>query len=106
MILIKGNVKIELSHQGEGWDGDYDNKDPNDTPLLRFDVSVMDNGEWVEVENASYCTQLSEKETEETKKKALIYLMDYLYEPVSTGTSVKRLCQKLSWIKKENLEMV
>jgi hypothetical protein len=84
---------------GEGFYGDYD-PDPssNDLPLLRFSVYVRINGEWVAVEDASYCTMMSVNVPKTVLQKALEYIMDEVYEPLSQGYSVKKLCERLSWI--------
>jgi len=72
LSLDNGEVLIEWSRLGEGWNGDYDPYDPEDVELLRFDVSVsvrhpkvdeftegyIHDGEWVAVPDASYCTQV------------------------------------------------
>ena len=59
--VSKGDVEVSFCFLNEGWEGDYDPTDPDDVPLLRFDVSKWDKNcnEWSAVEDASYCTQLS-----------------------------------------------
>ena len=98
LALIKNNIKIEWTELGEGLSGDYDSDDPDDFELLRFDVSLFKNGEWSEINDASYCTMFPVNTTERHKIKGLIYLMDEIYEYASVGNSIKKLCEKLSWI--------
>jgi hypothetical protein len=98
MELIKGIVRIEWVELGEGISGDYDPNDQNDIELLRFDVDRKINGEWEEVSDASYCTLFPVDAPEELKKKALEFLMSEIWEEVDSGHSIKRLCQRLSWI--------
>lgn len=99
MELVLGKVKVEWVELGEGLYGDYDPDDPYDIELLRFDVSVMgEDGEWKEVPDASYCTRFPASASDKMKAIGLELLMDELYEPVSQGHSVKRLCENLSWI--------
>ena len=41
--VIRGDRKVEWVDIGEGWNGDYDPDDPDDTALLRFDVLELTN---------------------------------------------------------------
>ena len=69
-------LKVELVDIGEGLQGDYNENDPKDIPLMRFDVYIrnpeayeenlksekpLDDSYvgWEAVEDASYCTNLS-----------------------------------------------
>jgi hypothetical protein len=98
--LIKENVKIEWVDLGEGWDGDWDPDNPDDEPLLRFDVYRLDEkiNDWVEIPDASYCTMFPANSPRRVRKKGLKFLMDEIFEPCSVGHSVKKLCERLSWI--------
>jgi len=78
VVSKDGLVKVTLDWLGEGNDGDYQENDPEDAPLLRYDVyrlqkpgDEMDsfflddtspvsdpNGEWRPVADGSYCTLL------------------------------------------------
>ena len=98
MELIKNNVKVEWVGLGEGLNGDYDPNDPEDIELLRFDVSVLVDGEWTDPGDASYCTMFPVSSTIEEQGEALALLLGEVYEWASQGHSVKRLCQRLSWI--------
>jgi len=110
LTLTDGTVLVEFTDLGEGWDGDYQENDPNDTSLLRFDVSVHrnltvahdrceDNGtEWLPVQDASYCTQMPVDTDVTVLEKALRHIMSEVRDPLKAGHSIKRLCEKLSWI--------
>jgi hypothetical protein len=90
--MTDGTITVEVEHAGEGWSGDYDPDDPNDEPLLRF--YVMRDGE--QVDDASYCT-LTVDENGNADKLAAIVLAR-VTAPVESGESIKKLCERLSWI--------
>ena len=92
--LTDDRVRVDLEHIGEGWSGDYDPDDPKDQPLLRFDVYLNDEP----LDDASYCTQLPDTLDDTTRGKALRYLMDQVKDPAESGHSIKKLCERLSWI--------
>jgi hypothetical protein len=104
--LTKGIVKIEWVELGEGWSGDYDPDDPKDVELLRFDVFKKENGEWAEVSDASYCTLFPVNSSDDLKRKGLEFLMQEIWEEVDSGHSIKKLCERLSWIEPEWVEKV
>ena len=100
MELIKGNVKIEWADIGEGLSGDFNPDDPDDIALLRFDVYVQspEDGEWLAVDDSSYCTMMPASESEDLLMNALKYLMEEIFPGASQGYSIKKLCERLSWI--------
>jgi hypothetical protein len=111
--LEEDNVKVELSWIGEGWNGDYQADDPNDEPLLRFDISAHkslnnpyaepDNGDgWEPILDASYCTQLLACD-KPIAIKALRHIMDVVKPEVLRGYSIKKVCERLSWISDSDL---
>lgn len=112
MVSVKDDViRVDLVNIGEGLCGDYNPNDPDDIELLRFDVYVSNpdgdeeyNTEWLEMEDASYCTMIPANAPMKTliEKAKLIHKRyrekiasyeDYLY-----GPSVKKLGEELSWI--------
>lgn len=101
--LIKNNVRVSLSDEcNEGWNGDYNPDDPNDEMLLRFDVSVrVCQDEWVYLE--SYCTQLPNTISTEQAVNALRHIMFHVYDGVVANNSIKRTCERLSWISPEDV---
>lgn len=66
-----GDLRMELEHMGEGYNGDYDEDDPDDVPLLRFafmsrrldaPLGEDDGEEWEELELGSYCIEVDARE--------------------------------------------
>jgi len=107
--LIDGDVKVSLEYIGEGWDGDYDSDNPEDTRLLRLDVQVHKKledvydhaeyyDEWNNINDASYCTGMPLDTPDDVIKKALRYLMDLCKPEIKQNYPIKRLCEKLSWM--------
>ncbi len=101
--LIKDNVKVTLDDEtNEGYFGDYNPEDPDDALLLRFSVDFMPAGEseWQEVDDSSYCTRVPSSEVNSDRANALLNcIMDEVYSPLQGGYSIKKTCEKLSWIK-------
>lgn len=98
---IKGDVKVTLEWIGEGFTGDYDESDPEDLRLMRFDVYKRDGNnpdEWIQVDDSSYCTLISLDTPDEIKEQAVRCLMDEFYDAVKSGYNVKKLGEGLSWI--------
>lgn len=98
--LVKDNVKVIWENIGEGINGDYDEDDPEDENLLRFTVYVNDDGEWIEVDNASYCTRVSADKDNEYLMVLLNLLMHEFYDVLHDNIyhSVKKLAEAMSWI--------
>jgi hypothetical protein len=95
--LTANGVTVELDDIGEGLSGDYDPEDKDDIPLLRFTV-LKDNEP---VEDASYCTQVPTNVTITEATKILGAIMNEVAEPLEQGYSIKKMCERLSWIDKE-----
>lgn len=95
-----GNVLVEWENLGEGICGDYNPEDPDDVNYLRFYVSVKYDGEWVDIDDASYCTMMPADTDREILVKALKYLLSEFSEPLNADPycSVKSLGERLSWI--------
>jgi hypothetical protein len=98
LTLIRDTVRIDWDELGEGWDGDFDPDDPTDMELLRFSVYRLENGEWVEVEDSSYCTRTPVGTSEAIRQRLLEGLMDEFHDEVVAGHSVKKLGERMSWI--------
>ena len=97
--LEAGNVKVEWAELGEGWSGDYDPTDPDDVELLRFDVFVKDkDGAWETPQDCTYCTRVPVSATPEQRAKLLKIILDKVCETIQNRMSVKKICEKLSWI--------
>ena len=109
--------RVVLEWIGEGNSGDYDPSDPEDCPLLRFSVSrwykvgespknyfadydanhVFESDEFVQVSDASYCTQLDARAPRAKLEKAAQIILDHVEGDVASETSIKRICEQLSW---------
>lgn len=88
MELIRDNVKVEWEASGEGLNGDYDPKDPNDMECLRFNVSVFRDGQWEKKENASYCTFFPASATADEQIEGLEVLMERFYQALHDDIDV------------------
>ena len=95
--LTAQGVTVELEDIGEGLSGDYDPKDKDDVPLLRFTVLKGDEP----VEDASYCTQVPTNITIVEATKILGAIMNEVFEPIMQGHRIKKMCERLSWIDRE-----
>ncbi|WP_114947641.1 hypothetical protein [Microvirga calopogonii] len=99
-IIATGDTfQASLEWIGEGEDGDYRPADPNDRPILRFDVSQKgDNGEWEDVPDSSYCTQLDARLPRPVRELAASLILKSVEEAHAAGLSLKRVCERLSWM--------
>lgn len=111
MSIFDDVLRVDFVNIGEGICGDYDPEDPEDINLLRFDVYVFNPDgdeeyltDWVEVEDASYCTQIAADTDASVLSKLIGRLFrEYRdaidsYEDYLSGPSVKKLGERLSWI--------
>ena len=95
--LTVNNITVELEDIGEGLSGDYDPEDKDDIPLLRFTVLKGDEP----VEDASYCTQVPTIISITEATKILGAIMNEVHDPVMQEYSIKKICERLSWIDRE-----
>ncbi len=102
-ISESDGVRVEIEDIGEGISGDYDENDPEDIPLVRFYISCLVNGEWEELEDASYCTQLPATLDENLLKVATDIILEEVKDRILEGHSIKKICERLSWIGEENV---
>jgi len=98
-------VRVELVDIGEGHSGDYNPNNPKDEKLLRFYVQQKAFDYWQDVNNASYCTLIPESTTQEEQNKLVKILYDEVVDKVESGCSIKKLCERLSWISPEWIKM-
>lgn len=105
MIAEDDTIRVCLSNIGEGTCGDYNEDDPEDENLLRFDILYKDPAnpdmEWTEVEDASYCTNIPANSSEKHLKIAITNIFNRYREVadlIISGCSVKKLGEELSWI--------
>lgn len=96
MQLAEGNYKAEWVNIGEGWDGDYNPNDPDDTPLLRFDTYRKNGDEWEPIDDGSYCTAMPVGTPDNILLRALQLIVADLNAVVDL--SPKRALEALSWM--------
>jgi len=97
-------VLVEWTDLGEGFEGDYNPDDPEDIALLRFDISLIDNGELIPIDDASYCTQVPVDTDDEILKAGLEMIMDEIFDAVILGNSIKKACERMSWISIKSIQ--
>lgn len=109
--LTKGGLVMDLDWIGEGYDGDFDEDDPEDDCLLRFSfyVSSDENDELTELDDSSYCTHLSLRLSLVERLYAAGAIFKEVYdvtgpEPDAWGSGVKRACEALSAINLQDIK--
>ena len=106
-IIIDNWLKIEWDHIGEGYNGDYNPNDPEDCPLYRFYVSTIVTSEfeeyWEQVDSASYCTQVTDDVSSFELMGGLFIIAVAIFKPLQEGESIKKICEKLSWLSNKDL---
>jgi hypothetical protein len=90
--VIKGNKRVTWEYLDEGLCEYYDPNDPDDVPLLRFSCSELIDGEWQEMDNASYCTRMPI----DSPKEYLLRGAEIILEAIE-DISYKRELEHLSW---------
>ena len=107
-----GMVKVEWVDLGEGYYGDFDDDDPTDEPLLRFDAYVRwtgtdaderrslewiwDDPEWGIKSDGSYCTNVPTVTDDETLEMLAGVIANRLAESLDNG-GWKRTAESMSW---------
>jgi hypothetical protein len=87
---------IALSYIGEGINGDYDSENPEDVPLLRYDVCEKVDGEWEPLHNGSACCQLIASEKRSDLKKAAKEMLNIITN--ADSKHLNSVVQLISWI--------
>lgn len=101
LVVIHGNNMVSIEWIGEGVDGDYNENDAGDLPMLRFYCSKYNDevGDFEELPSGSYCTNL----TTATPRSALLIYADMLLTAIEEGEDYRHKLEELTWIKKESL---
>ena len=86
-------VRVSFVELGEGLSGEYNEADPGDVELLRFDVATIVDGEWETVDDGSYCTNVPAAATAEQRQSILAFVHSQLGEAPR-----KRVMEALSWV--------
>jgi len=107
--VIRGKVKVVIGWMGEGNEGDYQEDDPDDVPLLRFDAydfaahkksSDCGGGDYCykhncrSAQDASYCTQLPAT----LSKDILKSVCRAIAKNIADESYWKRFLEEWSWI--------
>lgn len=100
LVRERGPIRVAWVCLGEGYNGEYDAKNPEDELLLRFDVSVKDAdiGDFVTTE--SRCTCFAAKAPTKDKEAALDVLLDHFHNAYTSQSRhcMSSLADKLSYI--------
>ena len=83
---------------GEGACGDYDPEDTEDEALLRIDLQVNEDGEWRDLRDGSYCTQVPVDTTEPERARLLAVAVAFMEDADRRGHSIKRAAEHVSWL--------
>ena len=117
VVAEDGEVMVTLSYEGEGLSGDYSPDDPNDEPLLRVtvyrkfheelnavkvvdvcDADAYEDGDWMNVRDGSFCTNLSAKSPRDQLEQAAKLVLNRCESVVRALERNKRLLESLSWV--------
>jgi hypothetical protein len=96
MTVIMGKYRADWERLGEGYDGDFNEDDPNDVEFYRFDTYELVEGEWEEIRDGSYCTAMPVGTPENVLLEGLMLIVANLNAVVDT--SPKRELEALSWM--------
>lgn len=116
VISDDGRFRVCFTDIGEGRCGDYDPEDPDDEPLLRFDVQISEAASplaedpasvgvenpddpdygWYWVRDGSYCTQVNAENVTGAQMHRL--LRRILSEVDGETHSVRRQLEQASWL--------
>lgn len=90
--VVQGDKKVVWEWIGEGCDGDYNENDSKDVPLLRFSCSQLKNNEWMELPDSSYCTRMPVA----SLNRHLLIAAGIILEAIQSP-DYKRELEHLSW---------
>lgn len=100
LVRERGSVRVAWICLGEGYNGDYDPKNPEDELLLRFDVAVKDDsiGDFVTTE--SRCTCFAASASAKGKEAALEILLNHFFYAYTKEPRccIETLANKLCYI--------
>lgn len=96
MNVTNGQFMAEWVDIGEGWDGNYNPSNPDDTPLLRFDTYRKNGDEWEPIDDGSYCTAMPVDTPDNILLRALELIVADLNAVVDLNP--KRALEGLSWM--------
>jgi hypothetical protein len=99
VVSKDGLIKVVLEYIGEGYQGDYDPKDSEDEPLLRYSLYQKDDdGDWDDVDCGSYCTYLSVNDDRDKLVKVANTILRLVEDGLTSDNHQKFLYERLSHI--------
>lgn len=100
LVRERGPVRVAWVCLGEGYNGEYDPKNPEDELLLRFDVAVKDEDIGNFVTTESRCTCFAANTPIKDKEAALDVLLDHFHHAYTSQPRhyMSSLADKLSYI--------
>lgn len=97
--LTRGDYRVEWVDLGEGLEGDFDPSESDDEHLLRFEFSQRnETGDFIPVDDASYCTAVSRSTPADQLKRLLEVIMGHAFPNLEAGLGIKKVCERMSWI--------
>lgn len=102
LTVEHGLNRVTWEWIGEGLSGDYNEKDKEDVPLLRFscDKYDIDTGIWNPLDDSSYCTRLPIT----TPIRFLAIAATILIEAMNDESNTKKEFERLSWFCLDDFE--
>ena len=93
--ITNKKFNLVLDYIGEGIEGDFDEDDENDVPLLRYWISEKVDGEWQDVHNGSACCLLKATDKRSAIKKAAKAMLDIVSN--ANKEELNSVVQMISW---------
>lgn len=91
----RGDLIVTLTHIGEGYDGDYEPRNPADAPLYRVDLERF--GVAYETDGGSACTMIRAGQPGVDYPDLVRRIADYAYDRSVDGDSLRRVAAGVSW---------
>jgi len=95
--LSSGGKKVVWEWIGEGWNGDFNPEDSDDVPLLRFSCYHFLNGDWQQMDDASYCTRMPISSNRFHLVKAAMIILEAIED-----CNYKKRLEELSWFEPQD----
>ena len=100
----RSGLRVDWIYIGEGLSGDWNPNNPNDIPLLRFDVYYLSGeDQWDMVDDGSYCTNMEWGTSSDILARAAMLIIFNMEDKIGK-TSYRQALQDLSWMKAEDFK--
>lgn len=90
--------RVTFENIGEGYNGDYNENDPTDQPLLRFSCEKKVGRSWEWMEDASYCTCLPDTTSKKKLEGYSKRIVKCLEDTDAKGESYRHELERFSWL--------